>query len=338
MRECFRETANRCLTNSARWLGVSVVSLGLSLWSATPPPREGVKTPGVQIPIGSVQPELVFETPEHPEWVAFSDGVFLPGADGLRRIDAKGKEAKFAEAVSGVKQPCGGVVRAFGSLWTSVCGEGKLAQIDAKSGKATEQFALGAGTLAASEDSIWMTVDGRTSLVRVDPLQHEIVADLRLPAGCRSLTFGESSLWAACPAQNQVARINATTNLVEKWIPVAAEPRAIAIGEGSVWVLCRKDGKVERIDPKTNKVAKTIDLVVPGADGGIAVGEGSVWVTLAGFPLTRIDPRSELVVQQFYGAGGGAVATGGGFIWLVNASAGNLWKIDPRRVAATLAE
>jgi streptogramin lyase len=55
----------------------------------------------------------------------------------------------------------------------------------------------------------------------------------------------------------------------------------------------------QRIDPKTNKVSKTIELLVPNSDGDIAVGEGSVWVTLKGFPISRIDPKTDKVAQQF---------------------------------------
>jgi len=305
------------------------------LASAATPPRLGVKVPGVQIPFASLKPELVYETPARPTWIAFSETVFLPGEDAVLRIDPKAKEVKFLDPIGGVPRPCG-LARGFGSVWAAQCGDGKLAEIDAKTAKVKAQFPLGAGPLTATADSLWMIGDAKTSLYRVDPQQHEIVSDLRLPAGCRSLVFAETALWAACPAENQIARINPMTNLVEKWIAVSAEPIAIAASENSIWVLCRKDGKVDRVDPKTNKVAKTIDLGVPGADGAIAGGEGSVWVTLAGFPLTRISPQSEAVVQQFYGEGGGAIAIGGGFLWLSNAN--SVWKIDPRRVAATLAE
>jgi virginiamycin B lyase len=130
------------------------------------------------------------------------------------------------------------------------------------------------------------------------------------------------------------------TNLVVNQVEVSGQPESVATGEGSVWALCRKEGKVERIDPKTNKVIKTIELSVPGAGGEIAVGEGSVWVTMTGFPLARISPlaEKEKVVQQFHGAGGGAVTTSLGAVWLVNAKEGTIWKIDPKRVAATLAE
>jgi streptogramin lyase len=305
--------------------------------AAATPPKLGVKTPGVQIPFASLKPELVYDTPAHPAWIAFTENVFLPAAGGIDRIDPKAKEAKLLDAIAGVKLPCG-LARGFGKVWAASCGEGSLVEIDGKTQKVTGRWPLGAGALAASDDSLWLIRDAKTTVLRIDPQQHEIVAELRLPAGCRALAFGETALWAACPAENKIARINPMTNLVEKWIPVSAEPRDLAVGEGSIWVLCRKEGRIDRIDPKTNKVTKTIDLGVPAADGAIAVGEGSVWVTLAGFPLTRVNPQSEQVVQQFPGEGAGAIVTGGGFVWLLNTTSNSLWKIDPKRVIATLAE
>jgi streptogramin lyase len=120
---------------------------------------------------------------------------------------------------------------------------------------------------------------------------------------------------------------------------VSPQPTALAIGQSSLWVLCLKDGKVERIDPKTNKVTKTIETAVSGATaGGITFGQGSIWVTLSGFPITRIDPVSEKVVQQFWGSGGGAIQFGQGSLWLTNLEEGTLWRIDPKRILATLSE
>jgi streptogramin lyase len=98
---------------------------------------------------------------------------------------------------------------------------------------------------------------------------------------------------------------------------------------------------VDRIDPKTNKVSKTIELMTPNVEGGIAVGDNMVWVTATGFPITRIDPATETVAQQFFGEGGGAILFTAGqtsAIWLSNLNNGTLWRIDPRRVLATLAE
>src|ERR1700693_6592087 len=104
----------------------------------------------------------------------------------------------------------------------------------------TARNASGAGAapwaLAADADSVWIFSDGRTTLSRVDPEQNQVVAEIRLPAGCTALTFGETALWAACPSEDRVLRINPQTNLVEKRIEVSARPSAMALGENSVWV------------------------------------------------------------------------------------------------------
>ena len=316
---------------------LTVLFLSMLILAATPP-KLGVQTPGVLISAAGLKAEAELATPAHPAWIALAGTVVLPGAAGLDRIDPKAKEAKLQDPIADIAKPCGGAVSAFDSLWPPSCGESALIRIDPKSGKVTTKLAVGAGPIAATPDSIWMQADGKTTLVRIDPKSNEVVSDLRVPAGCTGLLFAETSLWVACPAENRVLRITPLTSLVEKSIEVAAGPHALAASDSSIWVLCRKDGKVDRIDVKTNKVSKSIDLGVPGADGGIAAGEGSVWVTLAGFPITRINPQTDQVVQQFYGPGGGAIQAGMGFVWLSNTAAGTVWKMDAKRIAATLAE
>jgi virginiamycin B lyase len=307
----------------------------------TPAPKQGIRTPGIQIPFSSLKPEATFQTPDRPDWIFFSTDVFVPEKDHVDKIDVKNN--KIGDPGAGLNKPCGGMVSAFESLWAPACGDGSLVRIDPKTFKVTATITSGTadvrGSLAASADSIWLLTDAKTTLSRIDPDQNAVVGELRVPSGCGSLTFGETALWLACPNGNKVLRINPATNLVEKVIDVSGHPQALAIGGTSVWVLCEKDGTVDRIDPKTNKVAKSIELDVAGAKGALAFGEGSVWVTLAGFPLTRIDPQSETVAQQFFGSGGGgAILTTAGAIWLSNPDPGTLLRIDPKRVLATLAE
>jgi virginiamycin B lyase len=325
------------------------VYLAITMWVAavaaqpkratpTPAPSKGIKAPGLLIPISGLTAEA--ELSKAPAWVTFTDAALIADEHGLFRIDAKKNE--LGTAVATVNQPCGGAVSAFGSLWIPNCGDQKLVRLDPKTWKVTATIATGTGSaspaLAANADSVWMLTDNRTTLSRVDPEQNLVVAELRLPAGCNSLAFGETALWVTCPSKDRVLRIDPLTNLVDKRIEVSAQPKALAIAEGSIWVLCQKDGKVERIDPKTNKVSKTIELNVAGAEGSMAAGQGSIWVTMAGFPLTRIDPGADKVVQQFWGAGGGAVHVGLGSVWLTNVHEGTLWRLDPKRIAATLAE
>ena len=305
-------------------------------------PKLGIKTPGVQIPFASLKAEAEFSVA--PPWIIFADSPLIPNSekDVLDKIDAKTN--KLTDPIAGINKPCGGGISAFTSLWVPTCGDKTISRVDTKTGKVTKKLAVGTGnvapSVAASADSIWAFTDDKTTLSRIDPELNVVVAEIRIPASCNSLTFGETALWVTCPAENRVLRINPETNQVEKHIDTSASPKALVIGEGSVWVLCEKEGKVERIDPKTNKIAKTIDLGAPAIGAGIADGLGSLWVTMQGFPLTRIDttPDKEKVLQQFYGEGGGAIQVGLGSLWLSNFNNGTLWRIDPKRVAATLAE
>ena len=143
-------------------------------------------------------------------------------------------------------------------------------------------------------------------------------------------------MWVTSTEHDSVSRVDPNTNLVVETINVGKAPRFIAAGAGAVWTLNQGDGSVSRIDPKTNKVVATVEVGVPGGGGDIAVGEGSVWVTSFEYPLSRIDPSTNAVVQQFYGKGGDAVRVGLGSVWLSNIEAGNVWRLDPRRIAATL--
>jgi streptogramin lyase len=306
----------------------------------TTQPALGIRTPGIQIPFTNLKPEAQIPAPAKPDWIFFSTSIFIPGKDGLDKIDPKTN--KPIDPVTGIAKPCGGMASGFGSFWVPSCADGSLIRIDSKTFKVTATLPIGVsharGIVAASSDSVWMLVDDKTTLARIDPDQNAVVAEIRLPAGCESLIFGETALWLACPDENKILRINPATNLVEKRIDVSAQPQALVTGENSVWALCKKDGKVDRVDPKTNKVSKSIELSVPSADGAIAFGEGSVWVTLAGFPITRIDPQSETVAQQFFGEGGGAILTSPGALWLSNRNEGKLVRIDPKLILATLPE
>jgi streptogramin lyase len=306
------------------------------------PPSLGIKTPGVRIPFADLKSELEFDAPAPPGWIGLAESILIPTQDGLSRIDPKTKENKFGEPIGGLKQPCGGVVNAFTSLWVANCGDGTLARLDAKTFKVTKKLETGTGAartgIAATADSVWMLTDSRGTLSRIDPAQNLVVAEFRVYADCNTLIFGETALWLTCPGENRVLRVDPQTNLVDKSIEVSAAPGALAAGEGSIWVLREKEGKVDRIDPKTNKVTKTIELGAPANGGAMAFGEGSLWISMPGFPITRVDPAGEKVVQQFYGEGGGFLVTTQNSVWLAESSAGKLLRLDTRRIAATLAE
>lgn len=310
------------------------------------PPRAGIKTPGVQIPYSSLKSDTELDLGAKPGAGLTGATLWVPLRDKgtLARIDAKA--AKLGDPISGLNKPCAGAVEAFGSLWVPDCGANTIARLDAKTGKLTATVESGTGDvtlgIAATADSIWAFTDTRTTLSRIDPKTNRVVAELRLPERCDALLSAESSLWCACPNIGpnigKVLRIDPQTNLVTKRIETQALPIALAYGEGSLWAYCKKDGKLDRIDPKTDKVTKTIDIGTPGADGDLSVGEGAVWLSLTGFPVTRVDAKSERVLQQFWGPGGGLIRASGGAVWLYNTAQTSVTKLDPKRIQATLAE
>ena len=328
----------------------SMVCLAQAPPAGQPPPRPkrpGVSAAGVKIPIERLKPDAVFSLPGVPDWLAIDDHVWVSNSPKhtVHRLDPK------ANAVIGTievgKHPCSGLTAAFGSLWVPLCGEKDgsakgLARVSLKDGKleTTLPFEVpqSEGGIASGAGSVWVMTDAKGTLTRVDPATNKAVAEIYVAPGSYTVAFGENAVWVTSTEKNVVTRVNARTNVVEETITVGPRPRFLAVGEGSVWTVNQGDGSISRVDIKTNKVVATIEAGIPGPGGEIAVGEGSVWVTSFEFPITRIDAATNKVVQQFHGDGGDAIRFGHGSVWLSNLRAANVWRLDPKRIIATMPE
>ena len=211
-----------------------------------------------------------------------------------------------------------------------------------KTGKITATIPIGIGDseggIAIGAGSIWIMTDKKGTLARLDPATNKVVAEVEVSAGSYAVAFGEGAVWITGTEKNVLTRVDPQTNLVVETIPVGKAPRFLTVGGGFVWTLNQTDGNVSKVDVKTNKVAATIEVGVPGPGGEIAYGEGSVWVTTFEFPISRIDPTTNKVVQQFKGEGGDSIRVGLGSVWLCNLRAGTVWRLDPHRVQATVAK
>ena len=306
------------------------------------PPRPGVKTPGVKVPITALKPDAVFEVPGAPDWIAIEESVWVSNfpKNTVARLDPKTNKVLAMVPVG--NKPCSGLATGFGSLWVPLCGDQGLARVDLKEGKVTATIPIGIadseGGLAEGAGSIWLMTDKKGTLSRIDPATNKVVAEIQVPSGSFTVAFGEGAVWVTGTETNVLTRVNPETNLVVETIPVGKSPRFLTIGGGFVWTLNQTSGDVSKVDPKTNKVVGTIEVGVPGPGGEIAFGEGSVWVTSFEFPISRIDSTTNKVVQQFAGEGGDAIRVGLGSVWLSNIRAGNVWRLDPRRIAATVAQ
>lgn len=307
---------------------------------AKPLPTGGITTPGIQIPFANLKPEAVIALDGPAQALLFAQNLLVSQGAKIARIDTKSN--KTLEAWPTAEGLCGGMVNAFASLWAPTCGKNSILKIDTKSGKTTNTLEFGAQagdqTIAASSDSIWAITDSKGTLSRLDPKEHNVVAEFRLSSACNALAYEAESIWATCPAENRVLRVNPKTNVVTDRIETAAEPIAMAFAEGTLFVLGKKEGKISKIDPKTNKVTGTIETKVNAANGTLAFGDGYLWVSQAGFPLTKIDVKNDKVMQQFYGEGAGTIKFAASALWLLPTGKAEIKRIDPKRVAVTLAE
>ena len=318
-----------------------------------PPPkpkRPGVSTPGVKIPITKLKPDAVFSLPGVPDWLAIDEHVWVSNSpkNTVHRLDPKTNTV--AATIEVGKHPCSGLAVGFGSLWVPNCGDKSgdkivgrnLTRVSLKDGtvEATLAFEVpeSEGGLATGAGSVWVMTDRKGTLTRIDPATNKAVAEVYVAPGSYAVAFGEDAVWVTSTEQNVLTRVDARTNVVEETIPVGPRPRFLAVGEGSVWTVNQGDGTISRVDVKTNKVVATIEAGIPGGGGEIAVGDGSVWVTSFEYPITRIDVSTNKVVQQFYGDGGDAIRFGLGSVWLSNLRAANVWRLDPKRIVATLPE
>ncbi len=305
---------------------------------AQAPSKTGVKTPGVQIPLAKLIPEAKFSLPGSPDWIAVGDDVWVSNSprNNVSRIDPRTNQV--AQIITGLNKPCSGLAIGFGSLWVPNCGTQTLARIDLKTGEISKTIPTGVadseGGITVGAGSVWMLTDKKSTLARIDPTTNAVSATAALPQGCYTAVFGFGSVWVSCTKQNTVMRVDPASNKILTTILVGPEPRFLTAGEGAVWTLNQGNGTVTRLSPETNRVEATIELGIPGPGGDISAGEGYVWATSFGFPLSRIDPKSNKVLQQFFGEGGDAVRAGGGSVWLSNYKFGTEWKLDPKTLAA----
>jgi YVTN family beta-propeller protein len=314
------------------------------------PPGPGVDTPGVKIPAERLEPEAVFETGGSPDWLmpVEADGsVWLSDNPNGRVLRLDAKTNTIAATIAVGKNPSSGLAAGFGSLWVPICGEDALSRIDLRTNEITATFPTTTSayeaSIATGAGSIWLMTDAEGTLSRFDPDTNRVIATIQLSTGSYGLTFAEDSLWVTSTENGTIARVDPDTETVAATIPVGPSPRFIAAGEGAIWALDEGDGSVSRIDPQTNELVATIDTGTEDYND-IAVGEGSVWVSTFDYALSRIDPSTNQVVQQFYGLGAGGfrigcgIRVGLGSLWVSNEREGNVWRLDPERVAATLPE
>ncbi len=296
------------------------------------PKKTGVLEPGIQHPMTELTPQAEFSVAGHPDWLAITeDGLWVTSssANHVVRLDAK---TNTPGAIITLEKPCSGLAIGFGSLWIPSCGSHNLLRADPETGAVQATIAVGPadseGGITTGADSVWLVTSATSELDRIDPASNTVIAKIQIPKGSFNPIYAGDSVWIASNQGNSLVRVDPASNKVVGATPIGLKPRFLCVGEGSVWVLNQGDGTVSRVDAASGKLLATIPAGIPGLGGEIAYGGGSVWATVFGYPITRIDPAKNKVVQQWVGKGGDSIRYAHGSVWLTFLTGAKVWRLQ----------
>jgi len=315
-------------------LGFLLCGSGKAQTQNSSPPRPGVTTPGVKRSMADLHPEATFAVEGQPDWmVVTNDAVWVTSSNvnHVVRLDAATNRPTLIVTID---KPCSGLAAGFGAIWVPSCGAHTLVRVDPQTGKIVAQIPAGPadseGGVTTGDGSVWLVTSKEGLLVRVDPQTNQVAAKIAIPSGSYVPAFAEGAVWISSTEHNLLTRVDARLNQVVASIPIGPQPRFLTAGAGSVWTLNQGDGTISRVDMKTNRLVATITAGIPGTGGEIAFGEGSVWATVFEVPMTRIDPASNAVIQQWVGRGGDSIRLGHGSIWLTDFAHAKVWRLNPK--------
>jgi virginiamycin B lyase len=283
--------------------------------------------------MGELIPLATIHLGKTADWVAITPDAVWVGGTGpfaVHKIDPQTNLRVATVKLQG--EPCSGLALGFGSLWIPLCGRvPALAKVELRSSELTGVFKIGPagaeGGVATSPDSVWLVIDKKGTLVRIDPTNGTIRQTIRVPPGSYNPHYYEGRIWVTRADGSELTSIDAATGAVLASTRTGPGPRFLTSGAGAVWTLNQGDGSLTRVDVGTHQ-AKTIALGIPGHGGDIAFGGGMVWTTLRKVPLSVVAPASPALLCQWTGPGGDSLGIGHGSIWLTDYHAGKISRID----------
>jgi virginiamycin B lyase len=285
-------------------------------------------------PIEELTPTATIHIGKTADWVAISpDAVWVgsTGPNGVSQIDPRSNTLISTIPLPG--NPCAGLAIGHGALWVPLCAKpNTLVRVDLSTHEVTMIAGVGPaareGGIASSPDSVWLIVDGKATLARIDPISGHVRQSIRVPRGSYNPLYSAGQIWVTRANDAQVTAVNADSGEISAVLQSGPNPRFLTAGAGAIWTLNQGDGSLTRIDAETRRVMQTTALGTPGHGGDIAFGAGMVWTTVAKVPLSVVDGNTGLVLCQWAGPGGDSLGIRDGAIWLTNYDAGTVSRIE----------
>lgn len=317
----------RCLTR--RWLLLLVMAASSrSFAQPNDIPAE------IRHPISELVPTAKIHLAKTADWVAITDDavwVGTTGPDGVAQIDPKTNSAIAAVPLPG--KPCAGLAVGFNALWVPLCAKpNALARVDLHTRSVTLVPGVGPadreGGITVSRDGVWLVIDGRSTLARINPNSLQIIQRIVVPPGSLNPAYSDGLIWVTQSSGAQVSIVDPDKGSLVGMINSGPQPRFLDAGQGSVWTLNQGDGSLTQINTRSRRAVATTRLRTPGHGGDIKVARGTVWTTMAKVPLSATDASTGKVLCQWVGPGGDSLGVSRDAIWLTDYDAGDVYRYD----------
>lgn len=304
---------------------------GNATWAAAPAADASARQPEIR-PMSELKVTATIPIAKQTDWVKVTATAVWIGSKGpyaVSEIDPRTNQVTKVELPG---DPCAGLAADGENLWVPLCGKTpKLARVDLKKRVVTGVFDVGPGAaeggIAVGAGSVWLIVDKKGSMARIDPASGSILGTVQVKPGSYNPVFSEGRIWVTRASAAELTIVDAATAKVMGSVPIGRHPRFLTAGGGGVWTLNQAKGSLSRIDIGGQQPVVTVPLHVPGSGGDIAYADGEVWVTMLKTPLTVVDASRAQPLCQWKGAGGDAVGVGHGSIWLTDIRGGTVTRI-----------
>ena len=186
--------------------------------------------------------------------------------------------------------------------------------------------------VAIAPNAVWTAGKHPDLLVRINPQNNRIVAQIRLPGdACAGIAAGDGRVWVPICSRTQryILAVDALTCRVVGRIPAGPPPEGgIALGNGSVWFTIGDGSVLIQVDEKTLAIRRRIRLL--SGSYNPTFDHGHLWITnVQKSLLTDIAANTGVVVAiTRVGPNPRFVTSGAGSVWTLNQGDGSLTRVS----------
>lgn len=271
----------------------------------------------------------------NPDWLAgYAGFVWVKRDSGMvSKIDpASGQQVSEVRADTKSDQYCQGIGAGGGAVWS--CSGTDVVRIDPQSVTVTASVPVGKifdqGRLVYAAGHIWV-IGGRNGdkLIGIDAKTLVRTRPVALGRTCADLGSGNGSVvWIVCRDANVVLRFDPRTLRVTKSVKVSA-PTVARSASGTLWV--GTDTDVVRFDAQSLRRVAAFPDLAPGYSGDLTIARDGVWIRTERSFLSRIDPKTNRVVEQIRPPAalpGGSALSFAGALWTDTSDGNQLFRLS----------